>query len=235
MKNSIIEPAAHFGKQLWLFVKRRKLLLGILVIFFAVLLWLPTIYTNIASKHLRYDLDKTAITNVPKKDVAIVFGAGILPDGEPTPYLKWRVETAVKLYKAHRVQKLLMTGDNSSTHHNEPVAMGKLAEKLGVPSKDIVLDYAGLNTYDSCYRAHAIFGVKSAIAVSQGYHLPRATMTCKGLGIDTIGVRAQHNEHDFTASYLLREWLSTDKMVFQLIFKPHPTALGGRQTIDFTK
>jgi vancomycin permeability regulator SanA len=169
---------------------------------------------------------------VPKRQVAIVFGAGVEQDGAPTPYLQWRIETAVKLYKAHRVQKILMTGDNSSKHYNEPVGMKKYAMKLGVPGKDIVLDYAGLNTYDSCYRASKIFKVTSATLVTQGYHLPRAVMTCKSFGIDTIGVDAEHDKgRTWGVMYIIREWVSTDKSLVQMTFKPSPTILGNPEPI----
>jgi vancomycin permeability regulator SanA len=94
------------------------------------------------------------------------------------------------------------------------------------------LDYAGLSTYDSCYRAHAIFSVSSATVITQGYHLPRAVMACGGLGINTIGVVAMHSSRDFTINYIMREWISTDKITFQLIFKPKPTALGRIEAIN---
>jgi len=178
-------------------------------------------------------LNKVAIDHVPYRPVAIVFGAGIYKNNQPSPYLQWRVNTAVKLYKAHRVGKLLMTGDNSTKHHNEPIVMQHLAEEQGVPAKDIVLDYAGFNTYDSCYRAHAIFKVRSAILVSQGYHLPRAVLACTDLGVSSIGVAAQHpGGRDWGVMYTVREWFSTDKIVLQLIFKPHPTALGTPEPIQ---
>lgn len=204
----------------------------IVIVVLAILAWLPTIYANLSTRNKRYDLHKVSASHIPKNKVAIVFGAGVLPNGQPTPYLKWRVETATELYKAGRVKKLLMSADNSSKRYNEPLAMKKLAEKLGVKSSDITLDYAGFNTYDSCYRAHAIFGVKQAVLISQGYHLPRVVMTCDGLGVQSIGVDALHNGRDFTVSYIIREWVSSDKAVFQLIFKPHPTALGMPQYIS---
>jgi vancomycin permeability regulator SanA len=192
----------------------------------AVIVWGPTVYFNLSTRHARYDLTRVPVSGVPERRVAIVFGAGLLPDGTPTPYLQRRVETAVKLYKAGRVHKLLMTGDNGTRFHNEPVAMRQLAEQLGVKPNDITLDYAGFNTYDSCYRAHAIFGVNQAVLVSQGYHLPRAVVTCDHLGVQSLGVDALHNGRDWVVTYVMSEWASTDKAVFQLVFKPTPTALG---------
>jgi len=107
--------------------------------------------------------------------------------------------------------------------------MQAYAKKLGVPDKDMVLDYAGFNTYDTCYRARAVFGVKDATLVSQGYHLPRAMTTCASLGVKNTGVIAVHPARDYTVAYIIREFLSTDKMVFQQIFKPQPTVLGKSQ------
>jgi vancomycin permeability regulator SanA len=214
-------------RTLWKFTLRHKLAAGLCVLAGAALLWGPTVYANLSTRSLRYELTRTAAQNVPKKDVAIVFGAGVYPSGKPTPYLQWRVETAVELYKAERVSKVLMTGDNSRAHYNEPVAMGKLAERLGVPREDIVLDYAGFNTYDSCYRAKAIFEVETAILVTQGYHLPRAVMACNSLGVPSVGVNAEHTKgRSWGANYIVREWASTAKISVQLVFKPQPKLLG---------
>ena len=203
-----------------------KFLAFFIVVLFAFLTMAPLAYTFLSTRGQRYDLSKTAVNRVPFHQVGLVFGAGILPNGEPTTYLKYRLTTAVALYKAHRVAILLMSGDNGTKNHNEPLVMEKYAIKLGVPKPAIIIDDAGFDTYDSCYRAHAIFGLKSATLVSQGYHLPRAMTTCRELGILNIGVVAMHPTHDYTINYILREFISTDKMVFQLIFKPKPTILG---------
>jgi vancomycin permeability regulator SanA len=207
-------------------IKKYKWWLLGLVAAGALLLWGPTVYAKLSTSSRRYDLSVTPASQVPHRHVALVFGAGLYDHDKPTSYLRERVQTAVDLYKAKRVDKLLMTGDNSTASYNEPAAMRKLALKLGVPEKDIVLDYAGRNTYDSCYRARNIFKVTQATVVTQGYHLPRALMACRGLGIDAIGVAAEHQSRDFTLSYIVREWLSTDKITFQLITKPKPTILG---------
>jgi len=225
-KNSRQQQSLKFIAKHW------KLELGLALVI-AILLWGPTINDNLTTRNIRYDLTKTKIQNVPQQDVAIVFGAGVFPNGQPTPYLQERVNTAVKLYQAKRVKKILMTGDNSSKHYNEPVAMGKLAEQQGVPAKDIVLDYAGFNTYDSCYRAWYIFKVSSAILVSQGYHLPRAISTCNMMGLNVIGVDALHTGQDFTIPYIVREWISTDKSYVQNIFEPNPTVRGSPEPIHY--
>ncbi len=193
----------------------------------ALLLFGPTVYANLSTHSARY-----TASWVPARKVAIVFGAGVMPDGTPTPYLQMRIKTAVQLYKTHRVQVLLLSGDNSTTHHNEPVAMGKYAEKLGVPAHNIVLDYAGFNTYDSCYRARHIFGITSATLVTHGYHLPRAITTCDGLGVASVGVAADAgHRREYSVNYIARELVSTDKAMLQIMFKPRPTVLGKYEPI----
>lgn len=130
------------------------------------------------------------VADVPVRRVAIVFGAGLWRDGTATPVLHDRVETAANLYFAGKVEKLLMSGDNRFTEYNEPAVMRELALSLGVPEDAIVLDYAGRRTYDTCYRAKAIFGVTGAILVTQTFHLPRAIYLCNLLGVDSVGVEA---------------------------------------------
>jgi SanA protein len=131
----------------------------------------------------------------PAYRIAIVFGAGLWRDGTPTPVLRDRVETAVVLYQAGKVEKLLMSGDNRFEHYNEPAAMQAYAISLGVPEEAIVLDYAGRRTYDTCYRAKAIFGVEQALLVTQRFHLARALYTCQALGLNTAGVAADRRQY----------------------------------------
>ena len=130
------------------------------------------------------------VQNAPQKPVAIVFGAGLTRDGRPTSVLRDRVEAAADLYFTGKVEKILMSGDNRYSDYNEPGAMRAYALSLGVPEQAIVLDYAGRRTYDTCYRAKAIFGVQQALLVTQNFHLPRALYLCNALGIQADGVSA---------------------------------------------
>lgn len=132
------------------------------------------------------------VDNVPPARVAIVFGAGLLRDGSAGPVLSDRVETAVQLYEAGKVDKLLMSGDNRFLYHNEPEAARQYALKRGVPAEDIVLDYAGRRTYDTCYRAKYIFGVEEAILVTQPFHMPRSLFLCNWFGVESMGVEASN-------------------------------------------
>jgi SanA protein len=150
-----------------------------------------------------------SIGNVPPTPVALVLGAGLWGDGSPTPALYDRVATAVDLYKTGKVQKLLMSGDNRFVNYDEPGAMKALAVQLGVPAEDIVPDYAGRRTYDSCYRAKEIFGVQQAIIVTQRFHLDRALFLCDALGVKSVGVAADRRTYPPYRWWELREVLAT--------------------------
>jgi SanA protein len=165
---------------------------------------LPWIYIRWKT-HSRIYRSAPASLSAP---VAIVFGAGLYRNGTPMPVLADRVATAVELYKSGSVQKLLLSGDNRFPEYNEPEAMRQLALQMGVPDTALVLDYAGRSTYDSCYRARFIFGVKKAVLVTQEFHLPRAVYLCDQMGIASVGVIADRRTYRFSSllQWNLREW-----------------------------
>jgi SanA protein len=165
-------------------------LVFILFVLIVIALGLPRLITAFNAAPRLFSLDEA-----PSRPVAIVFGAGLWRDGSPTPVLRDRVATAANLYFSGKVEKLLMTGDNRFVNYNEPASMRAYAMELGVPDQAIVLDFAGRRTYDSCYRARDIFGVRQAILVTQSFHLPRAIFLCGSMGISAIGVPADLRQY----------------------------------------
>jgi SanA protein len=131
------------------------------------------------------------IHKVPKCRVAVVLGSRVYPSGALCTILARRVDKAIELYKAGKVEKLLMSGDNSVTHYNEPKRMLDYAVRHGVPREDIGMDFAGRSTYASVYRAKHIFGLNKFIVVSQAYHLDRTIFLCSSLGVDAYGAAAE--------------------------------------------
>ena len=103
------------------------------------------------------DFIYSSISQVPVKKVGIVLGARVFSDGRVSDVLQDRLQAAKNLYDARKFQIFLLSGDNSTTHYNEVEAMSGFLVRQGVPTKDIVLDYAGFDTYDTMYRARDIF------------------------------------------------------------------------------
>lgn len=220
----------HEKEQHRRFRKRRVAIVFVLIMMIAVLLG-PISYVWYVSRDVR--TSPSAISSLESRPAIIVFGAGVWPDGTPTPYLQNRLDTALQVYQANKVQKILVSGDNSTEHYNEPVAMRNYLVQKGVPENAVVLDHGGLNTYDTCYRAKEIFGVKQAYLTTQAYHLPRAVMTCRVLGVESIGIAAQRQGRDYTASYLLREMVSIYKAGIELVLRPEPLITGKPEPILF--
>lgn len=173
-----------------------------------------------------------SIATAERPEVALVFGAGVWPSGEPSPALYDRVFTAAELYKKGQVQKLLLSGDNRFDHHNEPEVMRKSLLQMGVPDSAMVLDYAGRRTYDSCYRAKKIFGVKQAYLITQAFHLDRALYLCRSLGIDGYGIKADQRRYGpAQRRWILREIGATFKSWVDLHLVAPPVVLGEKMPL----
>ncbi len=200
-------------------------ILIILCVLGTLLLTIPRLITGLAARGKIY-----STSEVPVHRVAIVFGAGLWRNGTPTPVLTERVTAAANLYFSGKVEKLLFSGDNRFVEYNEPEAMRQLALSLGVPSEAIVRDYAGRRTYDTCYRAKAIFGVEQAILVTQAFHMPRALYECNHLGVESVGVTSDLQAYPRRAMlyWNMRELLATTTALWD-IHIAHPLPVLGNQ------
>ncbi|HEX8398091.1 MAG TPA: ElyC/SanA/YdcF family protein [Pyrinomonadaceae bacterium] len=183
------------------------------------------------------DKAQNSITEIPIEEpqrIAIVFGASVRGNGEPSPALDDRIITAVELYRAGRVRKILMSGDNSFENYNEPAAMREQAIKRGVPAENVVADFAGRRTYDTCYRAKEIFGVERAVLVTHEFHLNRAIYLCQAAGIDSVGITADRRRYDDSTrrAWAWRETFAVVAAWFDVNFlKPTPI-LGNKELIE---
>ncbi len=170
-------------------------------------------------------------TETPPR-IAIVFGAKVRENGEPSDALYDRIVTAAELYRAGRVKKILMSGDNPSENYDEPTAMKATAVKLGVPENDVVLDFAGRRTYDTCYRAKEIFAIQKAIVVTQEFHQARTLYLCNNLGVDSVGITANRRKYQGENYWAFREFFSRGSAWFEINFLPFPPVSGAREPIE---
>ncbi len=169
--------------------------------------------------------------DAPEAQVALVFGAGLESGGVPSEILAERLDTAITLYQSRKVGKLLVSGDNSERYHDETGAMRRYAIDRGIPAEDVVGDFAGLSTYDTCYRAKAVFGIERALLVTQEFHLPRALFLANSLGLEAYGVRADKALAE-PSRYEMRELFSRPLALAMVLLKTEPKLLGPRSPID---
>lgn len=182
---------------------RRKLILFLLLVLFILAPFLIVELINSTQEPRIF----TSVQTISPRPVAIIFGAGLNRNGTPSPILADRIEAGIALFRAGKVQNLLMTGDGDG--NSEPTAMRDYAVKRGIPRNAVTIDTEGLRTYDSCYRAYYTYNVRQAVLVTQAYHLPRALYTCNGLGIDAVGYKAGQDEYPNQQFYNQREFLAT--------------------------
>jgi vancomycin permeability regulator SanA len=166
---------------------------------------------------------RTTAERADARPVAIVLGAGLRRDGRPTLLLARRLDIAADLYHRGTVDAVLVSGADA-----EPDAMRTHLLAAGVPDAKIVRDSAGFRTWDSCVRAHEVFGVRSAIVVTQQFHLPRAVALCRAAGIDATGVGDPSLQARGVATVYgyLRELPAAFKALGDALFRPVPQRLG---------
>ncbi len=168
----------------------------------------------------------TATAEVPETQVAIILGAGVKEDGRLSDMLMDRALVAVALYEAEKVGAILVSGDHGRKDYDEVNAVRQVLLQKGVPAEDIFLDHAGFDTYDSLYRAKAIFGIESATVVTQAFHLPRAVYIGRKLGIETVGQAADMQAYIHVNRLRMREVPARMKAVVNLALNTQPTFFG---------
>jgi SanA protein len=164
---------------------------------------------------LMKDGDSTSrVADVPKAGVAIVPGALVMPDGDMSPMLAARVTQASRLWHAGKVEKILVSGDHGTWRYDEPDTMRKALVRDGVAPQDIFEDHAGFDTWATMVRAKSIFGVRRAVVVTQGFHMPRALYLADAAGIDATGLTADLQPWGFQGrKSAVREVLSRVKAI----------------------
>lgn len=159
-------------------------------------------------------------------DCIIVLGAGVRPDGTPSPMLQDRLDKAIELYRQGVSHKVIVSGDHREDNYDEVNAMKCYLMEYDVPSDAIFMDHAGLSTYDSMYRAVHIFGVESAVIVTQKYHMYRSVYDAESLGIDAYGVNAEDVTYNGQTYREIREIAARVKDIMYCIFEPEATEGG---------
>ncbi len=172
------------------------------------------------------------LARVPDAEVALVLGAYVEPDGHMSRMLADRVQGALELWRAGKVGKILVSGDHTTWSYDEPDTMRRALQADGVPGRDIFTDDDGTDTWASMVRARRVFGVRSAIVVTQGFHMPRALYLAGQAGLRAHGFTTDlHGYGEQGELSDLREVLARVKAVYQGTLSA-PVQLGPRIAIS---
>ncbi|WP_313097352.1 vancomycin high temperature exclusion protein [Empedobacter sp.] len=155
--------------------------------------------------------------NIPSDyRVAVVFGAKVQANGQPTRFLKDRLDAVIRLYKEDQVDVILLSGEKLHENFNEIDVMEKYLLDRGVKIEDTYLDGAGLDTYSTIYRTKNIYQFDKVILISQSYHLKRALFLGKVFGLDCIGYNADSGPYKTEGKQSFREILANIKALLDI-------------------
>lgn len=173
-----------------------------------------------------YILTEEQASQLADVDCILVLGCKVGADGTLSHMLEDRLRQGVALYDLGAAPKLLMSGDHGTAEYDEVDAMKRYAVDANIPSSDVFMDHAGFSTYESIYRAKEVFGVERVIIVTQEYHLYRALMIARRMGLEAYGVAVNYRTYVGQTSRDIREILARVKDFGMTIFWPEPTYLG---------
>ncbi|MGI9526577.1 MAG: SanA/YdcF family protein [Weeksellaceae bacterium] len=203
----------------------KKFLLYILLLIVSILGFVFVAHNSIASKAegKTYDF----VDDIPHNRVGMVLGTSkLLANGQINLYFKYRIDAVLELYENHKIDFILISGDNGDEYYDEPNDFKDELIKRGIPEEKIYLDHAGFRTLDSVVRAKEIFGQNNLTIISQKFHNERAIYLAEENNIHAIGFNARDVDGKLGLKVKLREYLARAKVFIDIILKVEPKFLG---------
>jgi len=202
-----------------------KKILGLLVAIPLILIFLSNFVIESSAKGKTY----SSIKEIPKNRVGLVLGTSKkISSGQANPYYTNRINATVELFKAKKIDFVLVSGDNATIYYNEPSTIKKDLLKEGIPEDKIFLDYAGFRTLDSMVRANVVFGLDSVTVISQKFHNERAIFLAKRKGLNAIGYNAEDITGQQGYKVQFREYFARVKVFLDLVLNTEPKFYGKR-------
>lgn len=201
--------------------------IGILILFGVVGIYLILASCDSIIENATIDRTYWNLKEVPKNKVGLVLGtSNRLVGGGSNPYYTNRIKATLELFKAGKIDYVLVSGDNSTQYYNEPTVFKKDLVLGGIPSEKIFLDYAGFRTLDSMVRAKYIFGLDSVTIISQKFHNERAIYIAEQKGLYAIGYNAEDLSIKYGLKVHLREYFARVKVFIDLALNTQPKFFG---------
>ncbi len=167
-------------------------------------------------------------TDIPKAYTCLILGAKVYNNGKPSVILKDRLDAGLELYQKHKINRFLLSGDHGTKKYDEVNTMKNYLLNKGVPLKDIFLDHAGFDTYNSLLRAKQIFNITDLTIVTQKFHLKRSLFLANKIGLKANGFIADKHIYPFAKRMNFREKLANIKAFFEVSIHRKPKFLGNK-------
>lgn len=207
---------------------KKKLLKWVAIIFAFCFIFLVSAnhWINASTKSQLY----SDVNEIPSRKVGLVLGASKKTvRGTDNLYFTYRILAAYELFKANKVQYLLLSGDNHSKGYDEPSDMREALLALGVPDSCIVLDYAGFRTLDSVVRCNEVFGEDSITIISQEFHNQRALFIANKSNVNAIAFNSKEVNKNYSFKTRLREYFARVKCILDIyVLYTSPKFLGDK-------
>lgn len=175
------------------------------------------------------DYIQSDYSKFPKVDAIIVLGAKVHED-RLSYVLESRLVGGINCMLQNKANAILLSGDHGQKDYDEVNGMRKyiLRRKFPIRKEQIFMDHAGFDTYDSMFRAVQIFGIKSAIIVTQDFHINRSVYIARSLGIKAYGLAVDESMYKYhlQLNWKLREYLTRVKAFKDVLMNAQPTYLG---------
>ncbi|PKP19486.1 MAG: protein SanA [Bacteroidetes bacterium HGW-Bacteroidetes-20] len=213
-------------------IKIRKLIIRFLILGTIVALISIPISNRIIRNSAKNKIYSSS-AKIPHNKVGLLLGTSkYLSNGTINQYYKNRIDATLSLYKAGKIDFIIVSGDNSRKEYDEPTTIKNDLIAGGIPAEKIFLDYAGFRTLDSVVRCDKIFGQKSITIISQKFHNERAVFIAKYKGIKAIGFNAKDVQKYYGFKTQLREKFARVKTMIDLLFGKDPKFLGEKIEIN---
>jgi len=202
------------------------MLVAFIFIFFAIIAGINYWVNSSTEKQLYADVNA-----IPKNKVGLLLGTAKYQDKARhmiNPYYQNRIDAAVTLYMAGKVDYIIVSGD-SIAFYNEPALMKQDLIARGIPANKIYMDNAGYRTLDSILRCRDIFGETKITIISQSFHNRRALFIANHKRIHAIAFNAADGGSLWDATF--REKLARVRMALDLVLNKQASYYGERVEI----
>lgn len=199
------------------------------LLFLLILIVFGLMVTDYMISYQAKDHVYNSVSEIPKNKVGLLLGTSkFLSNGNINLYYTYRINAAVALYKANKIEFVLISGDNGSVSYDEPTTFKNDLIAKGIPEAKIFLDYAGFRTLDSVIRAKDIFGQESITIISQQFHNERAIYLANNNEIKAIAFNAKDVQGRYGLKVRLREYLARAKAAIDVVCNVEPKFLGDK-------